>query len=189
VTHSRFARRWLALLLLPPLLSFTDAPSRAGDWRYDTVAAPRNERLFRQVMLGGQNAARALVGLTPLIWDERLAAAARNYAMVLARSGSFQHARQPMDNSRQGENLWMGTRDAYRYDEMLAHWLEERRVYVNGAVPLVSRTGHWEDAGHYSQIVWRGTRSVGCAMVAGAHDDYLVCRYSPGGNVYGQVAY
>jgi hypothetical protein len=72
---------------------------------------------------------------------------------------------------------------------MLGHWLEERRNYVNGAVPAVSRTGHWEDAGHYSQIVWRGTRSVGCAMVAGVHDDYLVCRYSPGGNVYGQVAY
>lgn len=174
---------------MPPLLSFTDAPSRAVEWRYDTSAAPRNEMLFRRVMLGGQNAARAAVGLTPLTWDERLAAAAGRYAATLARSGRFEHAEQPMDASRQGENLWMGTRDAYRYDEMLSHWLDERRVYVNAAVPAVSRTGHWQDAGHYSQIVWRQTRSVGCAMVAGRDDDYLVCRYSPGGNVYGQVAY
>jgi hypothetical protein len=42
---------------------------------------------------------------------------------------------------------------------------------------------------HYVQIVWRGTRAVGCAMASGASDDYLVCRYSPAGNVVGQKAF
>ena len=46
-------------------------------------------------------------------------------------------------------------------------------------------TGNWEDVGHYTQMIWRGTRRVGCALGEGAQYDYLVCRYYPAGNVYG----
>ncbi len=54
----------------------------------------------------------------------------------------------------QGENLWTGTRGAYRYDEMMGHWLGERRNFVNLPVPESSRTGQFGDVGHYTQIVW-----------------------------------
>ena len=91
--------------------------------------------------------------------------------------------------SREGENLWTGTRYAYAYTEMMGHWVAEKRDFINQPTPGFSRTGKFEDVAHYTQIVWRGSTQVGCAMSSNKTDDYLVCRYSPPGNVFGERAY
>jgi pathogenesis-related protein 1 len=44
--------------------------------------------------------------------------------------------------------------------------------------------------GHYTQIVWRTTREVGCALrVCSAKDQVWVCQYQPAGNYLGQRPY
>ena len=136
--------------------------------------------------MAGHDRARAEAGVPPLTWDDRLAASARAYAEEMARTGRFAHAEQPHGPMREGENLWTGTRDAYRYDEMIGHWIAEKRDFVNGITPAFSRTGKWQDVSHYTQIVWRNTTRVGCAMASNKRDDFLVCRYSPAGNVVGE---
>ena len=82
----------------------------------------------------------------------------------------------------------MGTRGAYRYDEMMGHWVAESRYYRPRPTPDFSTTGRGEDVAHYTQIIWRGTTEFGCATATNATDDYLVCRYSPPGNVMGRMA-
>ncbi|WP_214019128.1 CAP domain-containing protein [Escherichia coli] len=52
----------------------------------------------------------------------------------------------------------------------------------------MSTTGHWQDVAHYTQIIWRRTSQMGCALASSARDDYLVCRYTLPGNVVGQHA-
>src|SRR3546814_10102711 len=74
-------------------------------------------------------------GVPPLAWDATLADHARAYARELARTGRFEHADQPQGPGREGENLWTGTRDAYGYDEMVAHWVDEKRFFTNGITP------------------------------------------------------
>ena len=152
-----------------------------------TRAAPaaRGDALLRRVMLSRHNAARGALGLPALVWDDALATDARAYAGQMARSGRFAHAGQ----HGQGENLFTGTRGAYSYAEMVDLWLAERRDFVNAPTPGFSRTGHAGDVAHYTQIVWRGTRTVGCALSSNAQDDFLVCRYAPPGNVVGNRAY
>jgi len=107
-------------------------------------------------------------------------------APPLARARRRRSRRGP---GRQGENLWTGTRGAYSYDEMAGHWIAERRDFINGPTPQFSRTGRWEDVGHYAQIIWRGSTAVGCALASNRTDDYLVCRYSPPGKVAGSRAF
>jgi hypothetical protein len=34
-------------------------------------------------------------------------------------------------------------------------------------------------------MIWRGTSRVGCELRSSRSNDYLVCRYSPPGNVVG----
>ncbi|OJU19652.1 MULTISPECIES: CAP domain-containing protein [unclassified Sphingomonas] len=177
----------LALTLLAACGGY--APARVVEPRLSEAPAPRGAALLRSVMLRGHNGARGALGLAPLAWDDSLADAARDYAGEMARTGRFAHAEQPQGMGRQGENLWMGTRDAYRYDEMLGHWLAERRDYVNLPTPGFSRTGRWQDVSHYSEIVWRGARRIGCAVASDRRNDFLVCRYSPPGNVVGETAY
>jgi hypothetical protein len=43
--------------------------------------------------------------------------------------------------------------------------------------------------GHYTQIVWRNTKSVGCAVARGKGVEVWVCNYDPPGNYAGQRPY
>ena len=61
-------------------------------------------------------------------------------------------------------------------------WSAERRNFVPGVFPNVSRTGNWFHVSHYSQIIWPTTARVGCGL-SGGRFDVLVCRYSPAGNI------
>lgn len=178
----------LPLLLLAACSPGQKTPERVIEPRRFDTPAPRGEARLRETMLSLHNEARAAVRMPPLTWDEALAKDAGRYARELARRRVFEHSKQPRGPAAQGENLWTGTRGAYRYEEMAQHWIDERRHFVNLAVPNVSRTGRFVDAGHYSQIVWATTTRVGCALASNLRDDYLVCRYSPAGNVWGQRA-
>ena len=181
----------LAILLLLAACSAQSEPQpeRIVEPRASDSPAPRGAERLSEAMLAGHNQARAALNLAPLSWNSDLAADARTYAETLARTGRFEHSPQPRGNPAQGENLWTGTRRAYAYQEMIGHWVAERRFYRALPVPQSSSTGQFGDVGHYTQIVWRTTREVGCAEASNRTDDYVVCRYLPAGNVYGEVAY
>lgn len=140
---------------------------------------------FETRLLAIQNHERAAAGVQPLRWDPGLAHAAQDWADHLATTGGFAHApvdrRQPM-----GENLWAGTKGRYSLEAMVDAWTREKRDFKPGVFPDNSRTGRVEDVGHYTQLMWRGTREVGCALASGVQEDVLVCRYSDAGNWVGE---
>lgn len=125
---------------------------------------------------------RKAVGSPPIAWDDDLAREAAIWAAELARTGSFEH---DPDNEVHGENLWMGTRGYYSLDDMVEGWSEEKA--------LLKRLRSWDHdshaVGHYTQMVWKDTTRVGCAMGRNRADEFLVCRYSPPGNVLGESPY
>lgn len=176
----------LALLLCGCSVRGEERPARVVEPRPDAVAAPRGEGFLRRAMLTEHNAARASVGAPPLAWSDELARDAARYAAVLAASQEFKHSTEPRGAVPEGENLFMGSRGAYRYEEMARLWVDERRFYRAAPVPDFSTTGRWQDVAHYTQIVWRGTTQLGCAVASSRRDDYLVCRYAPPGNVVGR---
>jgi hypothetical protein len=137
-------------------------------------------------LLAMHNLERARVHAPPLQWDPQLAAAAASYGPALARLGRLQHS--PRDNRPgQRENLWMGTRGRYSPEQMVASWIDERREFRPGVFPNVSTTGNWYDVSHYTQLIWKSTTRVGCAIHPGPQFDYLICRYSPPGNIDGRT--
>ena len=79
----------------------------------------------------------------------------------------------------------MGTKRRFAFAEMIQSLVDERQFFKSGQFPEVSTSGKWADVGHYTQIVWRTTREVGCAKAEGRQFDFLVCRYYPAGNVIG----
>lgn len=113
---------------------------------------------------------------------------AQEWAAQLAREGRMRHASQG-ERAGAGENLWMGSAGYFGPDVMIGAFADEQRHYLHGTFPQVSRTGQWSDVGHYTQMVWRDTKEVGCAIARGARDDFLVCRYWPAGNWYGRKPY
>lgn len=133
------------------------------------------------------NAERIRLSLPPLEWDSNLAHAAKSYAKKLADEDKFEHAPQSAGDDAQGENLWMGTKGYYQSKDMVGSWIDEREFIRAGVFPNISKTGNWVDVGHYTQLISKKTKYVGCAVEQNATDEYLVCRYFPAGNEYGEV--
>lgn len=154
---------------------------------YGMDEAPRAEALLRQVMLDAHNAERASLGLSALRWNDALAQDAARYADDMARTGLFRHSSRNSRAIASGENLWMGPRRLYAYEAMVGAFLAEKALFrAQAKLPDFSSTGHWQDVGHYTQMIWRDTREVGCAVGDGADYEYLVCRYYPAGNAFGK---
>ena len=162
---------------LAALAAGTPAQSATPSWAAHNAVSAR--------LLAAHNAERARVGVAPLQWDPALAASAASYGPALAAIGRLQHSPK---SSRPGqrENLWMGSRGAFSPEQMIGTWARERAYFRPGTFPYVSRTGNWVDVSHYTQMIWSGTTRVGCAVHSTARWDYLICRYSPPGNIDGR---
>ena len=72
-------------------------------------------------------------------------------------------------------------------------WASERYLYEYPSNVCTGRT-----CGHYTQMVWRETRNIGCAVQvcttgnpsrSNAPWEFWVCRYDPAGNNRGELPY
>lgn len=102
----------------------------------------------------------------PLTWSSTLA----NFAQTVSNTCVMQHSGGPY-----GENLAMGTRLSCTRGVKL--WTDEESSYGGGYSP---------SSGHYSQVVWKGTKRVGCATRACGGSNLITCEYEPRGNIIGQ---
>jgi len=141
---------------------------------------------FNARLLAAHNNERGRLGVPALEWDNSLAADARVWADELAATGRFEHSPDEPGKPLQGENLWAGTPRAFSPEAMVGLWRAEKSDYRPGIFPNNSRSGDVEKVGHYTQLIWRESRRVGCATAVGRYEEFLVCRYSEAGNVTGQ---
>ncbi|KAK1223793.1 hypothetical protein PQX77_013317 [Marasmius sp. AFHP31] len=150
--------------------------------------------------LSAHNSIRAQHGASDLTWSDEAAAKAQEWAnkCVFEHSGGVLGAF--------GENLAAGTGSSYGIKEAVKGWTDEVSEY---SVPRSTSTPisrsltdlPAEDynsgnpkASHFTQVVWKATKQVGCAVAAcdGIFDakfgkaQYHVCEYFPQGNVIGQ---
>jgi hypothetical protein len=140
---------------------------------------------FNQRLLAAHNAERAALGVPPLAWNDALATEAHAWAQELAATGRFEHSPDEPGKPLEGENLWAGTPRAFSPEAMVGLWIAEKKDYRPGVFPNNSRSGDIERVGHYTQLIWRGSGQVGCATAIGREEEFLVCRYSGAGNLYG----
>lgn len=141
---------------------------------------------FETRALGMHNRERAIMGTPPLDWDDDLADGAREWANHLSRTGRFEHSPNTPGKHPQGENIWGGTKGAFGVEAMVGLWIAEKAHYRSGVFPANSKTGDVADVGHYTQLIWRKTDKVGCAIGDAGNEEIMVCRYSGPGNIRGQ---
>lgn len=138
-------------------------------------------------LLAAHNRERTSAGIPPLEWDRDLVASAAEWGSHLAELDELEHyPDDPNDPDPEGENLWLGTRGYFAPEDMVGMWIEEKQHFKPGIFPENSRTGDLEDVGHYTQLMWRSSDKVGCAVTQSSKYDFLVCRYREGGNVIGE---
>lgn len=141
---------------------------------------------FVNTVLQVHNNFRAELRLPALVWSAELAKDAREWASHLAAIDKGQH--DMSIRGKEGENLWWGTAGAFSPGDMVGYWGGEKKDFVYGVFPDVKKKSS-SVVGHYTQIVWKNTTSVGCAIATNGKTDYLVCRYATPGNIIGQKPY
>jgi uncharacterized protein YkwD len=130
-------------------------------------------------MVEAHNRVRASVGVDPLVWSDRLAVVAQGWADQLAAEGRLRHRASP----RYGENLYLISGGQATPNDVVGAWAAEQSDYDY-------RTNQCHaTCGHYTQIVWRNTKSVGCAVARSRGIEVWVCEYYPPGNYVGQRPY
>lgn len=193
------ANRWIQRMILSGLLLFGCGIAACGQWRkFDgrpvepsparsaapapaagTTRTALPSGTLAHGFLTAHNQVRASVGLPALAWSEPLAAYAQKWADSLIQTGAFRHR----SNSPYGENLFEITGGSTTPAEVVSDWASESRdySYANNACTGV--------CGHYTQIIWRKTKSVGCAVARKGSREVWVCNYDPPGNYVGQRPY
>ena len=126
------------------------------------------------------NSYRSEVGIEDLTWSDELATSATEWAEQLAADCAFQHS-----SGNYGENLWMGTSNAFSITDVVDAWGSEKENYTYSD----NSCADGEVCGHYTQMVWENTTQVGCGVATCDGFDVWVCQYIPQGNIVGQKPY
>jgi pathogenesis-related protein 1 len=142
-------------------------------------ASPKRLPPIAQQMLAAHNSVRARLGLPPLSWSDELAQYARKWANTLIGSGEFSHS----GSSRYGENLFEIAGGSATADDVVSAWASEARNYNYRKNTCSGRCGH------YTQIVWRDTKLLGCGVARNRTREVWVCNYEPPGNIVGERPY
>jgi len=168
----RILMRAAAIILL--ITAGAGARSRASGVR----PQPKSPSTVAREMLSIHNAIRAQLKLPPLQWSSRLASVSQNWANTLAAKNRSAHN----PNSPYGENIFI-TGPGRTPSAVVKEWASEARDYAYLTNECSS------DCGHYTQIVWRDTQRIGCAVARSATREVWVCSYDPPGNFKNEWPY
>jgi pathogenesis-related protein 1 len=134
--------------------------------------------------------------LPALAWDDSLAATAAAWAATCTdadRDGLLDHNpdRSAGHPEYVGENIFASSGTATAHDAVLLAkygWASEAASFHDAT----NTCDAGATCGHYTQVVWRATQRVGCALhrCAGLQfSSTIVCDYGPGGNIGNQKPY
>ena len=148
-----------------------------------------------QDCLDSHNRFRSRHGSQDLIWNEAIAAGARNWSQFLLQNQTITH-----DTSHNlGENLGFvkivparpicnnaSQSSCLRCSQMVEAWYKESSNYnFSEGVPINSSKPYL----HFTQLVWRASTELGVGVASGGNFHYIVARYNPRGNVGGPSDY
>lgn len=164
----------------------TPAPADKGAPKAAEAAAisgtTRMKPADQRAILSYHNKVRADVGVGPLRWDDGLAAYAQQWADHLASTTCKMKHRQPNDY---GENLYQGTAGYFTAVDAAKAWETEKKLFRGG----VMTESNYMAIGHYTQMVWRDTKKVGCGEAMCGGTLLVACNYDPPGNWMGKKPY
>jgi len=163
----------------------------------DAILAKHND-LRRRVARGEESGQPAAGDMRELVWDSELEEIAQRWADQCTFAHDPIHGK--LDGTAVGQNLYIGGSSLQTDQAGLTStapvpaqaWYDEVTDpgFSSGDIdPFVFSYG----AGHYTQVVWASTSSVGCANVyyfdGSFYQNLVVCNYAVAGNLQGGTMY
>ena len=106
---------------------------------------------------------------------------AQKFSKELVSRGQLARSSNKYKGEQLGENLYYGLNSGYVGTEPVDVWYkgEEQFDYKSNKMK--------EGTGHFTQLVWKNTKEIGCGISQDAEGGYyVVCNYYPAGNYFGE---
>ena len=135
----------------------------------------------KQEFIKAHNKWRTDVGSPSIKWNNVLEDYAGNWATSMGKKGCKMKHRP---NNKYGENLYWSSGLPLSPKFVVDDWgsgIKDYKGEVFGESKGV--------VGHYTQVVWRTTTEVGCAVYKCSNELLVVCNYNPSGNWIGRHPY
>lgn len=127
---------------------------------------------FGKEALEAHNNFRKAHQAPPFTWSSTLARDAEAWAKQIAREGRLRH-----DDTKDGENVFMVFGREIDGSDAVNSWYSEVKDYN------FSKSGYQSNTGHFTQVVWKGSKELGIGRAKSADGKvFVVGRYRPAGN-------
>jgi len=169
----RKGSKLIASLFLMTGIAFAQTPKLTNHSERDPDSALADE------ILDAHNAVRIKLKLPLLEWSDGLAASSRKWANTLVAQDRF----YINPDTPYGQNLFIVTGGSASPAAVVWNWASESRNYDYDSNTCT------RNCGHYTQLVWKSTLRLGCAVARHKDKEIWVCEYDPPGNVSGRSPY
>jgi pathogenesis-related protein 1 len=172
------------LILIPTMVSFN---------------ALSEDKSIEKDMIETHNQIRTKLSVSDLTWSDNLAGYAQIWANHLATENECKIKHRPQSGEyaqRYGENIYWSSALMWSNDtrevqattskQVVTSWADEEKDYnyANNSCKSGAMCGH------YTQVVWRSSKQVGCAAaICPDKGQIWLCNYDPAGNYVGQKPY
>ena len=118
---------------------------------------------------------------------QAIATMAQKTATNCAKIKTLQHSQDKYNNQPVGQNLYVKT-NAPSANDVMQGWYYKEEPNYNYSTGKSKNGGV---IGHFTQVVWKSTTQIGCAVATGTYlayqnSYYVCCNYFPAGNYIGQ---
>ncbi|CAN8326790.1 unnamed protein product [Cochlearia groenlandica] len=172
----------IIIVITNPLPSFSTSQINSKKTSSTLITSSKYKTLTRntiqQQFLQPHNALRANLRLPPLKWSNNLSLYAARWAKTRLGDCNLVHSNGPY-----GENLFWGSGKGWTPRDAVAAWGSEWMYYER----RTHRCKANRDCLHYTQLVWKKSLRIGCAVgFCKSGDTFIICSYDPPGNIVGQ---
>ncbi len=106
---------------------------------------------------------------------------AQQFSKKLIEKGQLVRSANKYKGEPLGENLYYGLNSGYVGTEPVDVWYKGEEKFDYKANKMTEGTGH------FTQLVWKNTKEIGCGISQDAEGGYyVVCNYYPAGNYFGE---
>ncbi|XP_066581728.1 venom allergen 5-like [Prorops nasuta] len=128
-----------------------------------------------------------------MVWDDEVA----NLAQAWANQCDYNHDKcRKLPRFSVGQNIALSWSSAQRNVDVVdfvESWYNEVKDFNRAEVQKFTGENYL-NIGHYTQIVWANSKSLGCGLMEylstnNQWNTFLVCDYGPSGNVVGEQVY
>ena len=147
------------------------------------ILASTDLETIRNNILVNHNYHRKRHQVGDLTRNSELEVIAQTYSEKLASTDTFAHSGNTYNGNPLGENLykkWGSYQVSVTGTEASNSWYEEVKDYD------FNNPGFKSGTGHFTQLVWKNSKQLGCGASCQNNACVVTCNYYPAGNYLGQ---